>query len=108
MFLLKPGEQAFGQRDTKLEVGIEGLVKVFRCSLWHRKTSVIGGLEFRCFPIGGIGASTNFEDVCLLKSPLVCLLSLCVSLKSWGSSFGDRTGGDWLGRLCLRKVVSLF
>ena len=79
MFLLKPGEQAFGQRDTKLEVGIEGLVKVFRCSLWYRKTSVIGGLEFRCFPIGGIGASTNFEDVCLLKSP-PCLSSftLCV------------------------------
>ena len=25
--LLKPEEQAFGQRDTKLEVGIEGLVK---------------------------------------------------------------------------------
>ena len=79
MFLLKPGEQAFGQRDTKLEVGIEGLVKLFCGSLWHRKTSLIGGLGFRCFPIGEIGASTSFEDVCLLKSP-PCLSSftLCV------------------------------
>ncbi len=40
---------------------------------------MIGRLEFRCFPIGGIGTSTKFEDVCLLKSP-PCLfsLTLCV------------------------------
>ena len=30
---------------------------------------MIGGVEFRCFPIGGIGASTSFEDVGFLKSP---------------------------------------
>ena len=73
--LREPEEQAFGQRDAKVEVRIEVLVRLFCCSLWHGKTSVIGGLEFRCFPIGGIGASTNFEDVCLLKSPswLSCL-----------------------------------
>ena len=74
-----PMEQAFGQRDAKVEVGIEGLVRLFCCSLWHGKTSVIGGLEFRCFPIGGIGASTILEDVCLLKSPSwLCCLTLCV------------------------------
>ena len=77
--LRKPEEQAFGQRDAKVEVGIEGLVRLFCCSLWHGKTSVIGGLEFRCFPIGGIGASTILEDVCLLKSPSwLCCLTLCV------------------------------
>ncbi len=40
---------------------------------------MIGGVEFRCFPIGGIGASTVFEDVCFLKSPpwLSCP-TLCV------------------------------
>ena len=72
--LREPGEQAFGQH-SKIEVGIEGLVRLFCCSLWHGKTSVIGGVEFRCFPIGGIGASTSFEDVCFLKSPswLFCL-----------------------------------
>ena len=31
-----------------------------------------------------------------------------MSLESWGSSFGGRTGGDWSGRLCLRKVAFLF
>ena len=77
--LREPVEQAFGQCDAKVEVGIEGLVRLFCCSLWHGKTSVIGGLEFRCFPIGGIGASTNFEDVCFLKSPSwLCCLTLCV------------------------------
>ena len=79
MFLLKHWERAFGQCDAMLEVCIEGLVRLFCCSFWYIKTSEIGGLEFRCFPIGGIGASTNFEDVCLLKSP-PCLSSftLCV------------------------------
>ncbi len=40
---------------------------------------MIGGLEFLCFSIGRNGASTKFEDVCLLKSP-PCLSSftLCV------------------------------
>ena len=72
-------EQALGQRDAMVEVGIEGLVRLFCCSLWHGKTSVIGGLEFRCFSIGGIGASTIFKDVCLLKSPSwLCCLTLCV------------------------------
>ena len=54
-------------------------MRLFCCSLWHGKTSVIGGLEFRCFPIGGIGASTILKDVCLLKSPSwLCCLTLCV------------------------------
>ena len=64
----EPGEQAFGQH-SKVEVGIEGLVRLFCCSLWHGKTSVIGGVEFRCFPIGRIVASTSFEDVFFLKFP---------------------------------------
>ena len=66
--LREPVEQAFGQH-LKVEVGIEGLVRLFCCSLWHGKTLMIGGVEFRCFPIGGIGASTSFEDVGFLKSP---------------------------------------
>jgi hypothetical protein len=53
--LLKPEEQAFGQCEV-LEVGIEDLVRLFCCSFWDIKTSVIGRLEFRCFAIGGIGA----------------------------------------------------
>jgi hypothetical protein len=67
-------EQAFGQH-LKVEVGIESLVRLFCCSLWHGKTSMIGGVVFRCFPIGGIGVSTSFEDVVFLKSPpwLSCL-----------------------------------
>ena len=40
--LREPVEQAFGQRDAKVEVRIEVLVKLFRCSLWHGKISVIG------------------------------------------------------------------
>ncbi len=77
-FLLKPKEQAFGQCGV-LEVDIEDLARLFCCSFWDIKTSVIGRLKFRCFPIGGIGASTKFEDDCLLKSP-PCLssLTLCV------------------------------
>ncbi len=49
--LLKPEEQAFGQCEV-LEVGIENLVRLFCCSFWDIKASVIGRLEFRCFPIG--------------------------------------------------------
>ena len=60
--LREPEEQAFGQCEV-LEDGIEDLVRLFCCSFWDIKTSVIGRLEFRCFPIGGIGASTKFEDV---------------------------------------------
>ena len=35
--LREPVEQAFGQH-SKVEVGIEGLVRLFCCSLWHGKT----------------------------------------------------------------------
>ena len=61
-------EQAFGQHP-KVEVGIEGLVRLFCCSLWHRKASMIGRVVFCCFPIGRIGASTSFDDFGFLKSP---------------------------------------
>ena len=73
--LREPVEQAFGQHP-KVEVGIEGLVRLFCCSLWHGKTSMIGGEEFRGFPIGGMGASTSFGDFGFLKSPpwLSCLI----------------------------------
>ncbi len=84
--LLKPEEQAFGQCEV-LEVGIEDLVRLFCCSFWDIKTSVIGRLEFRCFPIGGIGASTKFEDVCLLKSP-PCLSSFTLGVFGVLGEFG--------------------
>jgi hypothetical protein len=103
-FLLEPKEQAFEQCEVVLEVCIEDLVKSFCCSFWDIKTSVIGRVEFRCFPIGGIGASTKFEDVCLLKSPPWLSSLICVSLESWVSSFGGRTGGDWSGMFCLASL----
>ena len=30
---------------------------------------MIGGVEFSCFPIGGVDASTSFDDFGFLKSP---------------------------------------
>ena len=90
MFLLKLEEQAFGQCDAMVEVCIEGLVKLFCCSFWYIKTLEIGGLVFRCFPIGGIGVSMNLEDVCLLKSP-PCLLSFTLCAFGVLGEFGWRS-----------------